>query len=266
MTSSVCAYCKKQESPTREHLWPTSLHSRLVAANGKNENAFWLARLKKFLVNEPVIKDVCEYCNNVTLSQLDAYICDLFDSTLVHMPNRGDIVTFKYDYHLLKRWLLKMSFNSARINKSHDHFALERMLPYIMGQDEKLGRYVQVFVQLSYPEEVPEQDIADGAKPVEPPLMFYPTIHRGGHMFFRLPGIGQKVLRTVHLRSFSFFLAFFAPGENRAVMEDFSNLYSLHHRSTRLKPSATSVNLVCDGIGAWTSLKGARENEMVFSD
>jgi hypothetical protein len=104
---------------TREHLWPASLHRRLIEANGQvTKNVFWLARLQREIPNEPQIKDVCAECNNVILSKLDAYICSLFDSTLAHVPRRNDRVCLAYDYHLLKRWLLKMSFNSARIHNS----------------------------------------------------------------------------------------------------------------------------------------------------
>jgi hypothetical protein len=63
---------------------------------------------------------------------------------------------FDYDYHRLKRWLLKMSFNSARIHAAKDEFVFPPLLPYILGKSESLGRSVQLYVQLSYPGEIPE--------------------------------------------------------------------------------------------------------------
>ncbi len=264
MTRSVCAYCKSPETPTREHLWPASLHSRLAAANKQTSNAFWLARLQKEISNEPQIRDVCAQCNNIVLSELDEYICRLFDSTLVHIPEQHESVRFEYDYHLLKRWLLKLCFNSARIHSSHDLYALEAMLPYILGKNNSLGKTVQLFVQLLYPEEMPEEDLSANA-PLERPLFFRPTMNRVGHIFFPDPGGGKKPLRAVYLRSFTFCLAFFKPGEARAVSNDFADHFCRHFRAVLLHPSQSRVELLCNGTGAWTSFKGSRD-QLVFDD
>lgn len=265
MTRQVCAYCKSPESLTREHLWPAALHSRLVAANNQTSNAFWLARLKKEIPSEPQIRDVCAQCNNVVLSELDEYICRLFDSTLVHIPNKDERVWLEHDYHLLKRWLLKLCFNSARIHNSHDLHALEAMLPYILGGDDTLGKSVQLFVQLSYPEEIPEEYLSANA-PTERPIIFFPNMNRVGHIFFRVHGVGQKLLRAIHLRSFSFFLAFFRPGEARVALDDFAEHFCRNSRTTLLRPSRPQVELQCNGIGAWSSFKDSRDYQLVFND
>ncbi len=196
----ICAYCKQPAVLTREHLWPASLHERLLKANAESLNIFWLARLQREIPSEPQIRDVCAHCNNVVLSDLDKYICTLFDAAFVHIPQRNERVAFEYDYHRLKRWLLKMSFNSARIHRCSDLFALEAVLPYIIGENYLFGESVQLFVQLSYPEEVPEADLSTDASS-ERPIIVEPTINRAGHVFFRVPGVGQKVLRAVHLQA-----------------------------------------------------------------
>lgn len=265
MAASVCAYCKAQEPPTREHLWPASLHKRLVAANASAAPVFWLSRLQREIPNEPRIRDVCGHCNNVILSELDSYVCDLFDRTLVHIPERDEIVEFEFDYHLLKRWLLKICFNSARIHDSRDRFALEAMLPYILGKNDSLGRSVQLFLRLTYPEEVPVEDIPPNAPP-ERPLIVRPTIHRVGHVFFRVPGVGEKLLRAVHLRSFTFVLAFFKPNERRAVDKDFADVFAANTGAVLLRPSQPRIKTACNGIGAWASLEGSRGNRLVFQD
>jgi hypothetical protein len=251
---------------TREHLWPAALHSRLLAANKQSVSKFWLARLQKEIPNEPQLRDVCDYCNNVVLSELDAYICRLFDVCLIRIPSRYDRVSFTYDYHLLKRWLLKLCFNSARIHKSRDLFALEAVLLYIMGRANSLGRSVQLFVQLSYPEEVPEEDLR-GESLIERPVLFVPAMNRAGHTFFQVPGVGRKLLRAVHLRSFTFFLAFFRPDENAAVRDDFAKVFcGCLSNCVLLRPSMSKVELICNGQGAWTSFKGSRQNQLVFDD
>lgn len=264
MTQATCAYCKSVDTLTREHLWPASLHRRLLNANNQAENLFWLARLNKEIPSEPQIRDVCAKCNNVVLSELDQYICDLFDSTLARTLEKDEQITFEHDYHLLKRWLLKLCFNSARIHNSPDRSALELMLPYILGHNISLGRSVQLFVQLTYPEAIPEQDINDNA-PAERPLMFKPLMNRVGHMHFRVPGVGEKLLRAIHLRSYTFFLAFYKPDEARSVLDDFTYHFCTYAKTTLLRPSCRRVELQCNGMGAWESFKGSRDNKFVFS-
>lgn len=258
MQKTICAYCNQPATLTKEHLWPASLHKRLYTANQQSQNYFWLSRLQRDISSEPKIRDVCADCNNVTLSKLDNYICNLFDDTLVNLVEYGQEVVFEYDYHLLKRWLLKMSYNSARIHNSPDTKAIKRILPYILGENEKLGRSVQLFVQLVYPEHPDPRDFGnenDGLCS----FLFYPEIHRVGHMIFSVPGVGEKILRTVHLRSYTFFLAYWPIDGEWAEKEDFEQVFTYLHRGVcRLKPSQSRIRLVCDGIGAWQSFRGSR--------
>lgn len=222
--------------------------------------------MQRDISSEPKIRDVCADCNNVTLSELDNYICNLFDSTLVNILEYGQDVVFEHDYHLLKRWILKMSYNSARIHNSPDTNAIKRLLPYILGEKEKLGRSVQLFVQLMYPEYPDPRDFGNESGDLCSSL-FYPEIHRVGHMIFRVPGVGQKILRTVHLRSYTFLLAYWPIDGGRAEQEDFEQVFTSLHRGTRrLKPSQPRVRLVCDGIGAWQSFRESRSSRFVRDD
>jgi len=85
-----------------------------------------------------------------------------------------------------------------------------------------------------------------------------------GLVAFSVEGVGRKVLRAVHLRSFSFFLAFFDPKGKSAVVRDFSKTF-LEQMSAMvlLSASRTYVDLVCDGADAWQSFYGSRENSFV---
>jgi hypothetical protein len=95
------------------------------------------------------------------LSQLDAYICELFDRYFIYIYQRHATVRFEYDYHRLKRWLLKMSFNSARVHGSMDLFVYADLLRYIRGESLSAGRSVQLYVQLSCPGEIPREHLRD---------------------------------------------------------------------------------------------------------
>lgn len=261
----ICAYCKEEKKLTKEHLWPTSLHKRFNAANEQNENYFWLSRFQRTIPNEPTIKDVCAHCNNITLSELDKYICELFDREFINIVEFNEKISFEYDYHLLKRWLLKMSYNSARIHSAHDEKALEDMLPYILGKDDKLGRSVQLFALLTYPEEVKKSEI-DKTNTSDETILIEPTIHRVGHTLFRVPSIGQKILRVVHLRSFSFLLAFWPPAGGKAEQNDFESIITSKMNGLKLlRANEKSITLKCLGIGAWRSLRDAK-SQFEFSD
>jgi hypothetical protein len=263
MKEPICAYCRQQRDLTREHLWPASLHRRLMTLAEQKQNAFWLARLQKEIVGEPTIRDVCAICNNGVLSELDGYICALFDSVLYRVPAFDEVVSFEFDYHLLKRWLLKMSYNSARIHDSADMFALEAMLPYMLGQDDRLGKYTQLYLQMSYPEEVPEEERTEGWSDA----LYEPTHHRCGHILFRVPGVGQKMLRAVHLRAFGFYLAFFQPGEKSSVITHFDQVFTETMQGTvRLSPGPRRIEVRCNGIGAWKSVRDSRAVHFIFED
>jgi hypothetical protein len=90
--------------------------------------------------------------------------------------------------------------------------------------------------------------------------MFTPIDHRIGHRLFET-AVGKKLLRAVHLRAYSFLLAFFEPDEKAAVREDFSQHFLNHHpHAALLRASRKSVELVCDGLSAWENWEGCREN------
>jgi hypothetical protein len=52
-----------------------------------------------------------------------------------------------------------------------------------------------------------------------------PDIHRVGHAWFVAQGIRKKMLRAVHLRSFSFYLAFWQRSERRAEIDHFTKIF-----------------------------------------
>jgi hypothetical protein len=158
-----------------------SLHQRLINTRENKNSLFWLAKIKKEIPSEPTVRDVCASCNNVTLSALDGYICELFDRSFVNILNRHERVEFEYDHHRLKRWLLKICFNSARIHSSADIIVFPPLLPYIRGESDVLGRSVQLFCQLSYPAEVPDEFLEPED---ERPVIVRPDIHRVGHAWF----------------------------------------------------------------------------------
>lgn len=249
MTNWECAFCGPTVAKrTKEHLWPASLHRRVAALLDGGEQKFWIARLDKALSNEPTIRDVCAACNNGVLSSLDNYICHAFDRDFAFIRERGEEVKLGYDYHMLKRWLLKMSYNSARMSNS-DVALFQPLLPYIMGQNLSIGRSVKLFLDMTYPSVLPEEKTQNGM-----PMIVRPAINRVGFVGYNTP-IGMKIVRAVHLRSFSFLLAFLPPTAKAASMQAFVVEFLASRPAAReLRASLSQVSLHCDGIDCWTSI------------
>lgn len=117
-----CSYCRGNGTLTKEHIWPNCLIKKYedLLAYSKRDS--------KFYKGEPVIKDVCAHCNNVLLSKLDSYLSNLYDLTFHQILLPGESAALTYDYDMLLRSLLKISFNSARANttekvvKAHQGF------------------------------------------------------------------------------------------------------------------------------------------------
>lgn len=103
-----CTYCNGQGSLTKEHIWPRSLITKYEGLKTYNP------RINTFYNGEAVIKDVCATCNNIHLSKLDTYMSNLHEKYFQHILLPGDAACIEYDYNLLLRALLKISFNSAR--------------------------------------------------------------------------------------------------------------------------------------------------------
>lgn len=262
----TCAYCGKTKSLTREHLWPASLHKRLQTIRGDLQHSFWSKRLDKSVPSEPKIKDVCENCNNVALSELDAYICVLFDKYFATILEKGDKVIFRYDYDRLARWLLKLSYNSARAENAFDVFALEPLAKYIVMQEPEPQNYFRAFVQLQYPGRISKDDLANSDDSARTEI-FYPVVNRAGHMLFSLSNGSRKILRAVHLCSYTFLIAFFKPEETGESPEAFVEVFLHYNKRTKLlSRNANRLKLICGEADAWQSIQAARSTSFAFDD
>ena len=108
----TCAYCGKGSTLTKEHIWPSCLIE-------KYESLLTYSKRKNSLYKgEPTIKDVCEHCNNVVLSKLDSYLSGIYDRHFERILLPGEAASLSYEYELLLRGLLKISYNSARAGAS----------------------------------------------------------------------------------------------------------------------------------------------------
>ncbi|WP_176481967.1 hypothetical protein [Paucisalibacillus globulus] len=126
---------------TAEHIFPFGLISKFP------EYKYAFLGEKKAVKLSPkkqVIKDVCQNCNNGALSKLDSYgnkfIMDYFSRNL----SPEQIVTIRYDYQILLKWVMKILFNSLRKNDSSSW--LKKNSKYMIGKVEKTTSEVSLFL------------------------------------------------------------------------------------------------------------------------
>ena len=104
-----CAFCDSLCSPTREHVIP-----RWYNDTPGEAETFSARAPVTHLRGDLVVKDVCGACNNGTLASLAAYGKMLYERYFASPVYADEIVEFEYDHDQIIRWLLKLSFNSAR--------------------------------------------------------------------------------------------------------------------------------------------------------
>lgn len=118
-----CSYCNEVGNLTKEHIWPSNIIKKF-----ETKLASYNKKIDKFVYSDPVIKDVCAKCNNEILSKLDVYLSNLYDSHLHQRLNPGQSTKIEFNFEMLTRALLKISYNSSRavadenIIKAHEKF------------------------------------------------------------------------------------------------------------------------------------------------
>lgn len=192
-----CAYCGKEKKLTKEHIWPKCIIKRVPSYNVR-----YSEKAGKFFEAELTISDVCEDCNNGVLSQLDNYICEMYDMYFQHFARKGDSVTFNYDFDKLSRWLLKISYNTARTT-GVDSKLLETYVPYILGTGECPEDTFSVRVELVVPFQV--GDIQNNSVNLKE---LVPASVRSCRIEFQGADITWCTLRMVAINSFYFWLVF----------------------------------------------------------
>lgn len=104
-----CAYCDSRCQPTREHVVPRWYNDTPGEAETFSARAPLTHRK-----GDLIVRDVCSGCNSGVLSSLDGYGKELYERYFANPVFDREKVVFEYDGERLLRWLLKLSYNSAR--------------------------------------------------------------------------------------------------------------------------------------------------------
>jgi hypothetical protein len=191
--AKTCAYCGAPPPLTREHIWPNGFLKR------GDFGVKFSAKANKTFAGDLTISDVCAKCNNGPLSALDAHACELFDRRFSKFVEAGTSVPFTYDYGLLMRWLLKVSFNSARLT-GQDVELLSRYRKTILAEHPCSPAFVAGYVATISPSHMVNPETGSTKK-------IYPHAARCGPL--QIPGIDAGdilVTRCVMINSFMFSL------------------------------------------------------------
>jgi len=150
---------------------------------------------------DPVIGDVCDKCNNGILSQLDAHFVTSFKNQMLTPLKPGDEITFEYEYDLLLRELLKISYNSARAsNGGYDaRTTLEKYIPFIINGNGKVDGIILSLLIVTSANRI-NVETGNYEEPLEPYLLRSTSIS-GLNLNY-----SNYIIRMVAFNSFWFFL------------------------------------------------------------
>lgn len=194
----TCAYCGAPCSATREHVIP----AWYCRTPGESETFSARAPITH-VRGDMVVKDVCGACNSGVLSDLDAYGKRLYDDHFSSAVYAGETVSFDLDGERFIRWLLKVSYNSARAQEA-DVELLRSYREVILGRSP-LTAQVRCWLHLVAPTRL-LPDVARPALRAEAgmPDVQEPAWFRIGQ--FRLPALRAPdlVQRQVIVNSFAF--------------------------------------------------------------
>lgn len=198
--TNKCAFCGKESvNFTKEHIYPKCLYKRTP-----QQNIAYLPQNDKIVESEVTVKDVCATCNNGVLSELDEYICKLFDDYFKSFIDRGEVINFEYSFELLARWLIKTSFNSSRANNSNSDF-LAKCTDYVLfvkNQPNGLALFLQLVIPYTRSEDEIKH-LASFNKPRSKNI--YPDFTRGGGVGIQFDGKQFRTGRMVAINSYHFY-------------------------------------------------------------
>jgi hypothetical protein len=206
-----CAYypfCTKEAPLSREHVMSRTIYKRV-----KKKLVGPLQRADKMVSGELKIRDVCKACNNGPLSDLDAYAGKLFDYYFGNVVRAKESISFCFDFGLLSRWLLKVSFNSARVNSETDAHILSAYRPYILtgaATPRKLALFLQLVVphKLTSREKalIPIDELKTIPRNARDEAEITPCPIRVGVALSKNPRFNGLLCRTVSIFSYTFYI------------------------------------------------------------
>lgn len=221
----ACAYCGKDSALTKEHIWSKCLIKKYesLLTYSKRRDALYKG--------EPTIKDVCEHCNNVVLSKLDAYLSQIYDHHFDRVLLPGEATSLSYEYGLLLRSLLKISYNSARADASDKVIKAHKgFVKFIMDG----GYCPPIELRLQVVTASRAINLDEGTE-----SLLEPKHLRVGEIPYDGPLANRFVIRMVAFNCFWFFLVFPHKAEPPHKWKEFNAGFTTWRMNVGIKLSAT---------------------------
>jgi len=198
----ACAYCEGSGPFTREHVFGAFFETRSGRRNRHSSTATRYQSVR----GAPTIRDVCACCNNSRLSPLDSYGANLLDRYFSHATSSLQGKPFNVSRVRLLRWLLKVSYNSAR-GTGEQVPSHRKCREFILGEARDPPFPIDVLVGLL-------PDPAQGRPSRGGPV---PNLLRVGEAILPDGQAATTIRRIVALNRFLFLLLGWKPGTPRPV-------------------------------------------------
>lgn len=231
---------------TKEHILPAFLLRRYP-----DQKAGIPPRSGRVATFEGTIRDVCGECNSGSLSELDAYAKSFTEQNRCHrtFDLKRPTLLIIYEYQMLLRWLLKISFNVMRAG-GHETAAISQCAGFILGSAH-LPFHAEVFVEV-----IRNLPIAEHQRQGLPASLRGSaslTAHRFRLGAFGFPGSERiSLCRFVAINAFYFYVMLFPAGAAKDLVNESllefrrTNRYALRLSHTR---KSVSVKVSKNTIG-----------------
>lgn len=229
----ACAYCGREGVLTKEEVMSSFLSRNRPAYRTVLDHGRRLVR--KGLV--AAVKDVCEQCNGVTLSDLDTYAAALDRAYFSTIVGLDPAIEFSYDSKSLLRWLLKITYNDDRTRPPP--YETKPFVPFILGQESKPPFATSILLGLITPAITSPEQQAKGA-----PKIIEPESCGIGYLSYNEPAKSDIIFsRFVQINSYMFDVLAWRPGLSRPVRRHHLAKICEIHRLFELRSSDTSVSI-----------------------
>jgi hypothetical protein len=195
----------------------------------------------------PTVGDVCRSCAGGPLADLDGHAeTFLADVDCGRTYSSTEQLTFTYDYDLLLRWLLRISYNGAR-HAEAVHPLLRAALPFVLsGQARPPLAFLAVEVLRDHliDPELREELVADGYRSEWIPARMFRT-SRALLSLDEREHVPRWCGRAVCVNAWLFTLCLVPPDLSRTVRRGLSRSFlGGLPRSVQLRPSDSTASVV----------------------
>lgn len=127
----ICAYCGRDKKGSKEHIISSGVLDIFPECFITKDNIRGNMHL-----SDPMVKDVCEECNNEKISYIDAYAKKIISKYFIKKYDKDYELEFIYNYTLIQKILLKYAYNDLRSHKEDVTFFTKNVLDFLINKNK----------------------------------------------------------------------------------------------------------------------------------